>query len=285
MIVLVFAADEPHSLSCFSHSVRNSYITFDDLQNLLGSSTDDLERMWRESLQQCKMDCMVDRINFDDFKKLMKGQPKEQQYVRSRGSIGSASDVKLSPLMEGHEHHDRNWKSESLITAEDWEEDEEQYVRYKKTKSRSHEQKTGVVWEESTPTPIGLLGRASTTFATKKLDQFKTLDEIESEEIGHDGKVSPLVANRTLYRRNRGMRLAVLEASKQFDKLRNDRYSKDAPMRAGLIMKRGAKPPAELEDAHSRALFDAAAKRCGRSRRTRNKTVSDVTGMLIKANV
>ena len=271
---------------------RDSYITFDDLQNLLGSSAEDLEKMWKESLEQCKMDCMMDRINFEDFKRLMKGQPKEQQFVRSRGSIGSASEVKLDPLIEGRELNqrewksERNWKSESIINPEDAGEVEENYVRYPKKKSRSHEQKTGMVWDESAPpTPIALLSRASTTFAKTKLERFKTLDEIESEHIGQDGKISPLVANRALYRRNRGMRLAVLEASKHFDKLRNERHSKDAPVHAGLIMKRGDKPPQELEDAHTRALFDAAAKRCGRSRRTRNKTVSDVTGMLIKANV
>ena len=94
-------------------------------------------------------------------------------------------------------------------------------------------------------------------------------------------KESPLIVNRALYRKHREMRLAVLEASKQFDfKRKTMQFS----TQAGLIMKRGAKAPDALEDKHQREMFEAAAQRGGRARRTRNKTVSDVTGMMAKAN-
>ena len=94
---------------------------------------------------------------------------------------------------------------------------------------------------------------------------------------------SSLLVNRALYRMHRELRLSVLEASKQFDMKRADIRNKDnMATRAGLIMKRGATPPVELEDAHQRALYEAAANRAGRrkgqSRRT--KTVSDVSGLL-----
>ena len=94
---------------------------------------------------------------------------------------------------------------------------------------------------------------------------------------------SSLHVNRALYRKHRELRLSVLEASKQFDMKRADKRNKDTmATRAGLIMKRGAMPPVELEDAHQRALYEAAANRAGRrkgqSRRT--KTVSDVSGLL-----
>ena len=91
---------------------------------------------------------------------------------------------------------------------------------------------------------------------------------------------SPLLVNRALYRKHREMRLAVLEASKQFD---NKRKTIQDSTQAGLIMKRGAKAPDALEDEHTRAMFEAAAQRGGRARRTRNKTVSDVTGMMAKS--
>jgi len=105
----------------------------------------------------------------------------------------------------------------------------------------------------------------------------------EDEDFVAVATLSPLVAKRKLQRQLREMRLAVHEASKRFDIKRTERQSKEEPAQAGLIMKRGATPPVELEDAHTRALFEAAARRCGRSRR--NQTVSDVTGMLVKAPV
>ena len=97
----------------------------------------------------------------------------------------------------------------------------------------------------------------------------------ESKELENQ---SPLVVNRALYRRHREMRMAVLDASKQFDTARKSRQQKE---KAGLVMKRGAKPPIEIQDQHNRAMFEAAAKRCGRAKRSRNKTVSDVTGMMM----
>ena len=100
----------------------------------------------------------------------------------------------------------------------------------------------------------------------------------EFDEI--DPSLTPLTANRVIYRKHREMRLAVLEASKQFDKKRNDIQNRNHQTHAGLIMKRGVKPPVEVEDAHVRTLFENAAKRCGRPKRTRNKTVSDVTLLL-----
>ena len=94
-------------------------------------------------------------------------------------------------------------------------------------------------------------------------------------------KESPLTVNRALYRKHREMRLSILEASKQFDMKRKTMEQG----KAGLIMKRGEKAPVALEDKHTREMFEAAAKRCGRARRPRNKTASDVTGMMAKAQV
>lgn len=203
-----------------------------------------------------------DNINFDNFKKLMKGQPKEVATPQS-SFCRPGPERSLGVLPEGES------VDEHAADSADDVGNAETPQHFQKKKSLSHEFKSGVVWDDMDRS-------ASIAFLPSKTD------DDESSEISLSS-ASPLLANRALYRRHRGMRLAVLEASKQFDKKRTDRQTKDIPVQAGLIMKRGAMPPVELEDAHTRALFDAAAKRCGRTRRTKNKTVSDVTGMLMKS--
>lgn len=209
-----------------------------------------------------------DTINFENFKKLMKGQPKEavtpqSSFRRAGKGVGEFPERSLGVLPEGESIEGQAAEAINGIDSG------ETPQRFQKKKSLSHEFKSGVVWDDMDRS-------ASIAFLPSKID------DDESSEMSLTS-ASPLTANRALYRRHRGMRLAVLEASKQFDKKRTDRQTKDLPVQAGLIMKRGSMPPVELEDAHTRALFDAAAKRCGRSRRTRNKTVSDVTGMLMKS--
>lgn len=148
---------------------------------------------------------------------------------------------------------------------------------YGKGRSHSYEQKGGS-WDAA---------ELSDHFAKPELTKESSLALVlpshrdpDIEEITNDSSMTPIAANRALYRKHREMRLAVLEASKQFDKKRNDIQNRSHQTHAGLIMKRGVKPPVEVEDAHARALFDSAAKRCGRSRRAKNRTVSDVTGMM-----
>jgi hypothetical protein len=197
----------------------------------------------------------------------MKGQPKEagtpeSSFRRAGKGAGELFEGSLGVLPEGECTEGHTADSTNELT------NGETPLRFQKKKSLSHELKSGVEWDDGDRS-------ASIAFLPSRTD------EDESSEFSLTS-ASPLMANRALYRRHRGMRLAVLEASKQFDKKRTDRQTKDIPVQAGLIMKRGTMPPVELEDAHTRALFDAAAKRCGRSRRTKNKTVSDVTGMLMK---
>lgn len=198
----------------------------------------------------------------------MKGQPKEpvaqQPFSRRAGKPDEFREGSLGDLPE-----EESIDEQAIMATGGIVNAKETPHRIHRQKSRSFEFKTGVVWDD-------LDRSASIAFLPSKAD------EGEKGEISQIS-ASPLMANRALYRRHRGMRLAVLEASKQFDKKRTDRQTQDLLMQAGLIMKRGAIPPVELEDAHTRALFDAASKRCGRSKRTRNKTVSDVTGMLAKS--
>jgi hypothetical protein len=116
----------------------------------------------------------------------------------------------------------------------------------------------------------------------------------------HDDRLTPLVVNRKLYRAHRQMRMVVMEASKRFEdeQLRRTREELQAKMKqesgsrhfgAGLVMKRGKKkevPSGEIRNLlglrqHQRKkIIDQAARKGGRGRRARKKTVSDMSGML-----
>ena len=101
--------------------------------------------------------------------------------------------------------------------------------------------------------------------------------EAGSEEFEQEG-ATPLLANRALYRRHRAVRLSVMEASKKFDRQRSLRLRE-----AGLIMQHGTHTPLELEDEHARKLYDSASIRSGRGRGRRYKTMSDISGMVVKS--
>ena len=242
---------------------RRGYITLDNLKDLLGNSTESeaLEKIWVDSLEECS--AHLNRITFDDFKRLMKGQSKEK--APRPGSGQSSSSIASSKLAAVPETGvDLPSKSLTDIELRD---------HNGKKKSASYEGKSDM-WDE---------GDKSERSRSQHLNRAVRL--VEDTETLKESTKSPLVINRAIYRKHREMRMAVLEASKQFDKKRIKRQESESVAQASLIMKRGAKAPAALEDEHTRALFEAAARRCGRARRTRNKTVSDVTGMLLKSTV
>jgi len=115
----------------------------------------------------------------------------------------------------------------------------------------------------------------------------------------HDDKLTPLVINRKLYRAHRQMRMAVLEASKRFEdeQLRRTREELQAKEEAGsrhfgagLVMKRGKKKEVSsgeirkvlgIKEVETKTFIDVAARKGGRGRRARKKTVSDMSGMLV----
>jgi hypothetical protein len=121
-----------------------------------------------------------------------------------------------------------------------------------------------------------------------------------------DESKTPLVVNRTLYRAHRQMRLAVLEASKRFEEQQAERAREILTAEeegigpdgmgvygAGLVMRHGQKKPVTSEavrtwlvqnEQRQEALVEKANKRCGRGRRTRKKTISDMSGMLASMN-
>jgi hypothetical protein len=232
----------------------DSFVTCEDLSDILGNSTEyeALQKIWQDTLEECKSH--MDRITFEDFKNLMKGQPKD--------SLVNTGDASCSQLPGVPEDQDMpslvsdSIFSESTISTHELPDSTGHVVKgHRKRRSSSFDH---IVWTTS-------------SLAIK---------------LGHDSASSmssSIAANRTVYRAHREMRLAVLAASKQFDKKRTDIQTNPRHTRASLIMKRGSMALVKAQDADSRALFEEAAARSGRERRQRNKTVSDVTGMLSKA--
>jgi hypothetical protein len=224
----------------------DSFITYYDLENLLGGTIDSvkLETMWTEGVKNAES--TTTRITFNDFKLLMKGQTNDSKsLIELSGSFIGGTGILPSRLSLKGIQEDAEVEVDDSIRM--------RRVTFQKARrSLSYDHKdTSNVSEESS---LSLNGQSN----------FSTLPRRSS--IGF---------NKTTYRKNREMRLGVLDASKMFDTKRNEKGMRAA----GLIMKRGVLTPAEIDDAHNRALFGAAARKCGRNK-TRNKTKSDVTEFL-----
>ena len=119
-----------------------------------------------------------------------------------------------------------------------------------------------------------------------------------------DETKTPLVVNRQLYRAHRQMRLAVLEASKRFEeqqikltkeRLRAQREANGAKghFGAGLVMRHGHSKELSSESVRKLIMekqkeqqtqLEKANRRGGRGRRTRKKTISDMSGMMACGN-
>ena len=122
----------------------------------------------------------------------------------------------------------------------------------------------------------------------------------ELEEVVKDQSKSALVVNRRLYRAHRQMRLAVLEASKRFEEQQalhardvilaeREKQSPNVPHGAGLVMRHGTtiqvsseaiRAMLARERAEQQSYVEKATRKGGRGRRTRKKTVSDMSAML-----
>jgi Ca2+-binding EF-hand superfamily protein len=124
----------------------------------------------------------------------------------------------------------------------------------------------------------------------------------EIDQIIKDDSRTNLVVNRALYRAHRQMRLSVLEASKRFEEEQTRRATEMlikqgeddgketvAPVGAGLVMRHGLREKVTSEavkkwlyqnEKKQEALVEKANKRGGRGKRTRKKTISDMSGLL-----
>jgi len=117
-----------------------------------------------------------------------------------------------------------------------------------------------------------------------------------------DESKTPLVVNRKLYRAHRQMRLSVVDASKRFEeeqvkrtkqRLKKESNGGKGHFGAGLVMRHGQKKELSADtirqlikdkQKEQQPLVEKANRRCGRGRRSRKKTISDMSGMLASAN-
>ena len=133
-----------------------------------------------------------------------------------------------------------------------------------------------------------------------EIDHSKSASHNEISETIHDSSQSALVVNRKLYRAHRHMRMAVLEASKRFEEQQAE-HAKEVILaereasesrriaHAGLVMRHGHKKQVSSKSIRSLleknrqqhlVLVEKANRSSGRGRRSRKKTVSDMSSML-----
>lgn len=260
--------------------------------------------MWSESMRQCK--CKSERITYDDFRLLMKGQRRETMTGQRRGSLiwGNTSEMlHLSEITEsGIEEETEEEMALSSSSEESYDSSGQRKSKpgarsknaiFRRKRSRSFDDshhnasKKWFIDDEEGPRK----GRRPSL--PPKLCPISTPKGEIVKVLANDAK-TPLMVNRTQYLKHRDLRVAVVEASKSFD-IKCQERSQQGLGSPGLIMKRGDMTPSHLEDAHQKALFDAAVRRCGRlslcrsthdspagggRRQRRKKTVSDMTGMI-----
>lgn len=174
-------------------------------------------------------------------------------------------------------------------------------VEYVRRRSRSVDDQDKTSPEEDDEKPLFVADARRATHLPEHVHKDEVIDSLIRDE-----SKTPLVVNRTLYRAHRQMRLAVLEASKRFEEqqaqrardiLTAEEEGKEAEAMgtygAGLVMRHGQKKPVTSEAVRTwliqnqkrqEALVEKANKRCGRGRRTRKKTISDMSGMLASMN-
>lgn len=217
---------------------------------MLGNSTeyDALQKIWVNSLEDVKV--RLDHITFDEFKALMKGQPSKP--------VATFNSPHLSSLLPGvPEGQD----VDNLVLSD-------------------------------LNDPVFIVDGLPEADNIRKTHRKQRSTSFDHRILGKNGMndggssiMTPPPGNRAVYRKHLEMRLTVMAASKQFDKEKAFVPTKTGGTRASLVMKRGTTGLIEAEDDDYQTRFQLAEARGGRGgrERRRNKTVSDVTGMLGKA--
>lgn len=159
-------------------------------------------------------------------------------------------------------------------------------------RARSRSMETGYLDDDTTPGEDSL-----TPTVVADVRRAVALSSQNSNKI--DENKSALQVNRQLYRAHRQMRLSVLEASKRFEEQQaqhaRDMIAKQAEeagaskIQAGLVMRRvnnkvdtaeAVRKFLEENKKETQSLMEVANKRGGRGRRTRKKTISDMSGIM-----
>ena len=133
------------------------------------------------------------------------------------------------------------------------------------------------------------------TYSQRAINVPEHTHDAEMEKFMNDETKTPLVVNRKLYRAHRMMRLAVIEASKNFDDQQIKRTAAEMQRGggAGLVMRHGFRKEISTEtirkfmkdkQKEQEALVAKANRRGGRGRGSRKKTISDMSGMLLPSD-
>lgn len=312
-------------------SLSLSYISFDDMMGLLGNEEAEAEmrQIWTDALTECE-ECHQGRITYPDFLMLVKGQTREQKEPRQSSLLRPHPSPDASPVLDVVPEGSVSSQAKHLVftrfdgmltmpslgiptigetTAANISFPPDiPLPQLQRNRSRSLGEAPRPYWEEEEGGLRDKLRQRSSGYAPPS----QAIDELEL--VVKDQSKTALFVHRSLFRKNREMRNAVLEASRQFEKKRHAfKCQETSPGRrisaspgANLVMKRGSVPsnmaiPKSMLDSwqqidglvdsqqqeltskseHDRvqAVVDAS-RRSGRPRRKREKTVSDIAGMI-----
>lgn len=234
-------------MSLFLLLIRR-FITFDDLSDILGNTTDfeALKKVWEESLLE--IDSRLDRITLHDFKRIMKGRPKEGMtaFIQSSpGLLPTFADPSLIPSMPGDlvlsdvmEEED----PELLESANEQTEIEKAANMSLPSISMTGEFETnrpvyrGSIWSSASPTMDSYLSgsRRSSLPLSKSLSS--------SSQTSIDSVLmSPLAASRAIYRKSllRHSVVADTQMGSNNSNLNMSDLRSSTTTSASLVMKRG----------------------------------------------
>eukprot|EP00588_Corethron_pennatum_P002993 CAMPEP_0194295646 /NCGR_PEP_ID=MMETSP0169-20130528/54014_1 /TAXON_ID=218684 /ORGANISM="Corethron pennatum, Strain L29A3" /LENGTH=975 /DNA_ID=CAMNT_0039044867 /DNA_START=230 /DNA_END=3157 /DNA_ORIENTATION=- len=305
---------------------HKGYISLENITDLMGNdvTADSVQAMFAESLTACKS--RQERITYEDFLLLMKGQTKEQQspIVTSKTADTIPDLYLLPPRARSHSSEpDEGFNFKTFETVA-----QKGLTVTSEYENEMEDTNIGLSMDDDdddeikplTPIPTFLTAairrRAKSydesedgTSSENLLEGFKKMRKPLDADINRalllperkksmsENKIeedkSILVANREMYRTHRMMRLAVIEASKQFEDSQKRRTMQaiakesNIPFTAGLVMRRGFDANTSSEsvrtemmkqDLNRRQVVDRATRKGGRSRR--KKTVSDMSAMM-----
>jgi hypothetical protein len=295
------------------------------MNGLLGTndSTEEMRKIWHDGIKVCKLP--LERIAYDDFLMLMKGQAKDREPLgrvsklrTSRqlisppaspalleavpeGSVSPQGKAKTFVIFDGMpmlslESLDMPTLSPRVETPADIAfplDLDKPMAPYRRTRSRSMGEIKNAAYD---------FGDDEEAPSTPRTSNFVVVPSRTKDELGQlikDKSKTPLVVNRALYRKNRELRFAVMDASKEFDLKRQARKMQFTSKRgalspsAGLVMRRGGSVPSPVPHPRSESghvtnvllstkseQVHEASRKSGRPRRVRKKTLSDISGML-----
>lgn len=289
-------------------SDHKGYITLQDVMDLLGcggveNGVETIQTMFEESLTTCNS--KNQRITYEDFLLLMKGQTKEVLKT-----TGKEIQRKKSHFLPQYEPVDIDELDDGPLMMDDDDLEDLPPLSMDDDDDSIEDQKKNDTDDDDDDSMD--ISRLSCDLRHIVIAETKHENEDKSSlgKVLNDDTKSPLVVNRCLYRAHRNLRLAVLEASKRFEEMHQERTLAMAKQQqrektpkvksssftggagAGLVLRRGLCAEEDSEDIkrflskmkeskeEQEVRLAKAQRQAGRGRRNRTKVVSDLAGMM-----